>query len=30
VPDFGLVFHSTPAASRESILAYVQATLAEN
>jgi hypothetical protein len=23
VPDFGLVFHSTPAASRESILAYV-------
>ncbi len=28
VPDFGLVFHSTPAASRESILAYVQDTLA--
>ena len=29
VPDFGLVFHSTPAASRESILAYVQETLAD-
>jgi hypothetical protein len=28
VPDFGLVFHSTPAASRESILAYVTEILA--
>lgn len=28
VPDFGLVFHSTPAASRESIVQYVTETLA--
>jgi hypothetical protein len=30
VPDFGLVFHSTPAALRESIIAYVTETLAAN
>jgi hypothetical protein len=28
VPDFGLVFHSTPAGQRESILAFVTETLA--